>query len=105
LGREEKEAIKVYDEMIERFKDSKENNILELVAKTLVNKIETNIISGNTKHVMWTSSNNNVAEVSSKGRVKAIAPGKAIITALVGKNKYFCKVTVARNTGNTLISC
>ncbi|MPL73551.1 hypothetical protein SDC9_19356 [bioreactor metagenome] len=42
------EAIKVYDELIEKFKDSKENNILELVASALLNKIETNIISGNT---------------------------------------------------------
>ncbi len=32
------EAIKVYDELIERFKDSKENNILEQVAKALYNK-------------------------------------------------------------------
>ena len=36
-GKEEK-AIKVYDEIIERFKDSKENNILETVAKALYNK-------------------------------------------------------------------
>ncbi|MDN5053766.1 tetratricopeptide repeat protein [Aliarcobacter butzleri] len=32
------EAIKVYDELIKKFKDSKENNILEAVAKALVNK-------------------------------------------------------------------
>ncbi|MCG3660245.1 tetratricopeptide repeat protein [Aliarcobacter butzleri] len=32
------EAIKVFDEIIERFKDSKENNILEQVVKALVNK-------------------------------------------------------------------
>ncbi|MFX4264777.1 tetratricopeptide repeat protein [Aliarcobacter butzleri] len=32
------EAIKVYDELIERFKDSNENNILEVVAKAFVNK-------------------------------------------------------------------
>ncbi|WP_323587681.1 tetratricopeptide repeat protein [Aliarcobacter butzleri] len=36
-GKEEK-AIKVYDEIIERFKDSNENNILECVAKAFVNK-------------------------------------------------------------------
>ncbi|MCT7615806.1 tetratricopeptide repeat protein [Aliarcobacter butzleri] len=36
-GKEEK-AIKIYDELIERFKDSKENNILEQVAKAFVNK-------------------------------------------------------------------
>ncbi|MDN5064085.1 tetratricopeptide repeat protein, partial [Aliarcobacter butzleri] len=32
------EAIKVYDELIEKFKESKENNILERVAKALYNK-------------------------------------------------------------------
>ncbi|MCG3657898.1 tetratricopeptide repeat protein [Aliarcobacter butzleri] len=32
------EGIKAYDELIERFKDSKENNILEQVAKAFVNK-------------------------------------------------------------------
>ncbi|RZV13536.1 hypothetical protein D3M61_06560 [Aliarcobacter butzleri] len=36
-GKEEK-AIKIYDELIERFKDSKDNNILEQVANALYNK-------------------------------------------------------------------
>ncbi|WP_323669163.1 tetratricopeptide repeat protein [Aliarcobacter butzleri] len=36
-GKEEK-AIKVYDEIIEKFKESKENNILEQVANALYNK-------------------------------------------------------------------
>lgn len=34
------EAIKVYDEVVERFGDSKDNKILEKVASALVNKIE-----------------------------------------------------------------
>jgi len=42
------EAIKVYDELIKKFKDSKENNILEAVANALLNKIEMNLISEKT---------------------------------------------------------
>lgn len=38
------EAIKVYDELIEKFKDSKDNNILERVASALLNKMEMNLI-------------------------------------------------------------
>ncbi len=49
LGRKGKlkEAIKVYDEVIRRFKDSKENAILEQVIITLLNKIEMNLILNN----------------------------------------------------------
>lgn len=42
------ESIKVYDELIEKFKESKENNILEQVANALLNKMEMNLILGNT---------------------------------------------------------
>lgn len=46
IGKSE-EAIKVYDELIERFKDSNESNILEKVVTALLNKIEINLILGN----------------------------------------------------------
>ena len=39
------EAIKVYDEVVKRFEDSKDNSILEKMASALHNKIETNLIS------------------------------------------------------------
>ncbi|MCT7589021.1 tetratricopeptide repeat protein [Aliarcobacter butzleri] len=42
-GKAEK-AIKVYDELIEKFKDSKDNNILKRVASALLNKMEMNLI-------------------------------------------------------------
>ena len=46
--------------------------------------------------VVWKSSKKKVATVSKKGKVKAKKPGKATITAKVGKKKYKCKVIVKR---------
>lgn len=40
-------AIKVYDELVDRFKDSKEERILKRVISALLNKIEINLILGN----------------------------------------------------------
>lgn len=48
------------------------------------------------KTITWASSNPEVATVSSKGKVTALAPGKAIITATsqCGKKKGKCTITV-----------
>lgn len=46
---------------------------------------------GTTSKISWSSSKKSVATVSKKGVVKA---GKAVITAKVGENKYYCKVKV-----------
>lgn len=46
------------------------------------------------KTVTWTSSNESVATVSADGVVKAIAPGKAVITASAGGKSAKCDVTV-----------
>ena len=51
-------------------------------------------ISGTTKSVKWTTSNNKVATVSSKGLVTAKSAGTVNITATVNSKKYTCKVTV-----------
>lgn len=48
-----------------------------------------------TQKVTYTSSDKSVATVSSSGKVKAIAPGVATITAVSGSKKATCKVTVA----------
>ena len=50
--------------------------------------------SGKTK---WSSSNNGIATVSSKGKVTAQTPGTATITAKRNGRKYTCKVTVCAN--------
>lgn len=44
--------------------------------------------------VQWKSSNLDVATISRDGIVKAIAPGKTIITAICGKVSSSCEVTV-----------
>ncbi|MCR5837516.1 MAG: Ig-like domain-containing protein [Lachnospiraceae bacterium] len=72
-------------------------------AKAKLNKKKATIYVGKTVKlkvknvkgkVKWKSSNKKVAKVSKKGLVKGIKPGKATITAKVGKKKYKCKVRV-----------
>ena len=48
------------------------------------------------KSVKWSTSNKKIATVSKKGVVKGIKPGKATITAKVGKKNLKCKVTVVQ---------
>lgn len=62
---------------------------------------------GTVQDVVWSSSNNEVATVSDKGVVTAIAPGKADIkaTANDGSNKSAtCKVTVIQPATSIVIS-
>ena len=42
-------------------------------------------VNGTTKKVVWKSSNKKVAKVSQSGLVKAIKPGKTVVSAKVGK--------------------
>lgn len=60
-----------------------------IVTKTVQLKVV-----NNKKKVKWTTSNKKIATVSKKGVVKGKKPGKATITAKVGKKSYKCKVTV-----------
>lgn len=59
-----------------------------------VGKTETLKISGTSKTVKWTTSNKNVATVSSKGKVTAKKTGTTTITAKVSGKSYKCKVTI-----------
>ncbi len=62
-------------------------------------------VTGTKKKVIWKSSNENVAMVSSKGKVVALKKGTAKITAKVQKKKYYCKVTVLKkNTAKTEVT-
>ena len=70
-----------------------------LVSKTLQLKVD-----GATSKAKWSSSNKKVARVSSKGVVKGVKPGKAKITAKVGKKKYTCKITVKIGLDQTNVS-
>ncbi|MBQ9157664.1 MAG: Ig-like domain-containing protein [Eubacterium sp.] len=56
-------------------------------------------INGSSKKVTWTSSNKNIAKVSSKGSVKALKAGKVTITAKVAGKKLKCKVTIYDTIG------
>ena len=49
-----------------------------------------------TEKIKYTSSNKKVVKVDSKGRIKALKPGKAIITIKSGKKKIKCTVTVTK---------
>ena len=56
-------------------------------------------ITGTSEKATWTSSDENVAKVSSKGKVKALNPGNTTITAAVAGKKLKCKVTVYEMIG------
>lgn len=51
-------------------------------------------LSGTSKKAKWKSSKPAVVKVSSQGTVKAVAPGRATVTAAVGKKSYKCTVKV-----------
>jgi hypothetical protein len=80
--------------------------------KVKLNKTKATLVAGKTvqlkvqnskKKVTWKSSNGKVATVSKKGLVTAKAPGKATITAKVGKKNLKCAVTV--NETVTTLKC
>lgn len=50
-------------------------------------------LTGTKQKIAWSSSNEEVAGVEN-GKVYAYEPGTAVITALAGKKKYNCRVTV-----------
>jgi hypothetical protein len=54
------------------------------------------IVYGNNSKAKWKSSNTKVAKVSAKGKVQALKPGKATITATIGKKKYKCTIKVKK---------
>ena len=55
------------------------------------------------ENVKWKTSGKKVVSVSKKGKVTALRPGTATITASAGKKKYKCQVTVAGGSKKTLI--
>ena len=64
-----------------------------------VGEAQTLKVTGTSKKVTWTSSNKKVVKVSSKGKIKALKPGKATITARVAGKKLKCKVSVYDRIG------
>lgn len=61
-----------------------------------IGKTYTLKVNGSKLKVTWSSSNKQVATVSTKGKVTAIEEGKATVTASVNKKKYTCKITVKK---------
>ncbi len=51
-------------------------------------------IVGSKKKAKWSTTNKDIATVTSKGKVKAQSVGKCFIKAKVGKTTYKCKITV-----------
>jgi hypothetical protein len=80
--------------------------------KVKLNKTKATLVAGKTvqlkvqnskKKVTWKSNNTKVATVSKKGVVTAKTPGKATITAKVGKKSLKCAITV--NETVTTLKC
>ena len=76
---------------------------VEAASKVKINKTKATVyagktttlkVSGTKKAVKWSTSNKNIATVSSKGKVTAKKAGTATITAKVSGKSYKCKVTV-----------
>ena len=76
-------------------------------AKVKISKTKATVIKGKTVQlkmkgtkakVKWSSSKKSIATVNKKGKVTAKKPGKATITAKIGKKKYKCKITVKNPT-------
>lgn len=61
-------------------------------------------LKNQTKSVKWSSANKKVAKVTSKGKVKAVAPGKAVITATADNKTYTCTVQV-RSVVDVIVFC
>lgn len=59
-----------------------------------IGKTTTLSVTGTTKTVKWSSNKKSVATVTSKGKVTAMAPGTAKITATIDSKKYTCTITV-----------
>lgn len=72
---------------------------LSTTKKTIVvgKKLTLKVNNLGSQKVKWSSSNKTVATVSKKGVVKAIEPGKAVITAKIGKKKLKATITVKTN--------
>ncbi len=79
-----------------KIKNIKPNSITMSVGERA--KIRTKI----KKKIKWRSNNKKIVTVSKKGILKAKKPGKAKISAYVGKQKTVYNVTVLKNTDNTI---
>ncbi len=76
------------------------------VGKTSVLKATVKPSSASNKSVTWSSSNNDVAKVSSEGKITAKAPGYAVITCTTkdGKKKAECSVLVKQPVKSVKLS-
>ena len=53
-------------------------------------------LNGNTQKITWSSSDENIASVNSKGLVTAHSEGMAVITASVGNKNFKCRIIVEK---------
>ena len=67
------------------------------VGENLTLTVTINPSNATDKKVTWSSSNKSVATVDSNGKVVAVGPGTAVITAKVGNKTVTCTVTVTEN--------
>ncbi len=61
-------------------------------------------IKNHSDSVTWSSDTKKVARVNAKGKVRAIAPGRAVITATAGDITYTCTVQV-RSAVDVIVFC
>lgn len=62
----------------------------------LVGEKKTLKVKGTKETAVWKSSDKKIVKVSSKGQIRALAPGNAVITAKVAGKKYKCSVSVKK---------
>lgn len=77
-----------------KIKMSSENEVLP------IGKSVTLSLNGATGTVKWSTSDKNIVNVTSKGRIKALKKGTAKITATYNKKQYVCNVQVITNFDN-----
>ena len=61
-------------------------------------------VKNNSASVKWSTSSRKIVRVNSKGKIRAVSPGSAVITATVGKKKYTCNVQV-HSTVDVIVFC
>lgn len=83
---------------------SKKCVLAEKKVVLMAGKSKKNNVYNSYKKVTWKSSKKKVATVTSSGKIKAVRPGKAVISAKVEGKTLTCRVTVKKRTMKSRIN-
>ncbi|BCJ93064.1 hypothetical protein acsn021_06330 [Anaerocolumna cellulosilytica] len=89
-------CVKFTNQLITISASTKSTTIALNMTSTYLTKGESTTlkITGTPKKIIWTSTNKNIAVVTSAGKVTAVGYGNAYINATVNNKDYKCKITV-----------